>query len=350
MKKNDNVKIASMTRRSALAAGTGMLATPALVGRAMGQETVNWRVQSHWTQSSRSFEDSLGKVASLLAERTDGRFTLELFGSGELASGAEIFELTKRGVVEMSSFSTGYVPGDVPTGLIAAGIPGIFQAEWEYQHFVKNIGFEDLLNEDLAQHGLVCRAEKIYSTELVLAREVTSVDDFRSLKVRSSGGFLEYLSAAGASAQNIPGPELYQSVATGVVDGAHWGAAQGAAALGLYEVAKFHMAPPLGLAMDIYMMRQDKVDQLPDDLRDVLFNILEERFWERTVENKLNEIVARENAISTLGVQVSTFPDDVMAEFRRASQDIVKAQSAKGETAVRAVEILQGFLAQLGRG
>src|SRR5690606_13093007 len=72
-------------RRTALKGISGLAVAPALIGSARAQGRVRWKLQSHLPKSSVSFQGSLGVLADELEKRTDGRFTLELLGAGELA-------------------------------------------------------------------------------------------------------------------------------------------------------------------------------------------------------------------------------------------------------------------------
>lgn len=337
-----------ITRRKALISGTAILAAPALIGKAMAADNVSWKVQSHWPKASASFDDSLAVIAKELEENTGGRFKLELFGAGEFAKGGEIFNIVRRGVVEMGTISPGYIQGEASTAGLALGVPGTLREPWEFSHFLKNMGFEDMFNEDLAQHGVVSRAEKIYPTELVVSKPINTVEDFSKLKIRSSGSYLKYLEATGASAQYVAGPELYQSLASGVVDGAHWGAAQGAQSMSLWEVAKYHMKPTMGLAMDTLIMNQGAVDALPEDLREEFFRLLDMRFWKRTTEYQYKEKVALSQGVAEQNVIVTQFPDDVLKKFADASKAILAEERAKGGNAEKATDMLTGFLKDLG--
>lgn len=341
-------KAMPVSRRAALAGGAVLVAAPALVGKAQAAAKVTWKVQSHWPKASASYGDSLAKIAKELEETTEGQFKLQLHGAGEFAKGKEIFNIVKRGVVEMGTLSPGYIQGEAPTSGLALGVPGTFREPWEFMHFLKNMGFEALYNEDLAKHGVVCRAEKVYPTELVVSKPISSVADFKTLKLRSSGSYLKYLTAAGASPQYIAGPELYQSVASGVVDGAHWGAAQGAKSMSLWEVAKYHMKPTMGLAMDMLIMNQAAIDKLPKDLRKEFFNLVDRRFWKRSVEYQYKEIVALSEGVAKQNVKVSQFPDDVLKKFSEASQSILKEEASKGGNAKKGADMLVGFLKTLG--
>ena len=336
-----------ITRRGALG-GLAVGAGFTVVGQAKAQASVTWKIQSHWPKASASYGDSLQIIADELKEITGGRFVWELYGAGEFAKGAEIFNIVRRGVVEGGTISPGYILGEAPTAGLALGVPGTFREPWEFSHYLKNMGAEALFNEDLAAHGVIARAEKVYPTELVVSKEIASADDFAAMKLRSSGSYLKYLEAAGAAPQYVAGPELYQSLASGVVDGAHWGAAQGAKSMSLWEVAKFHMKPTMGLAMDTMIFSQAAVDALPEDLRDTLMNHLEVRFWKRCAGYQYKEMTALAAGRAEQNVVVKQFPDAVLKKFAEASGAILDSERAKGGNAEKGADMLTDFLKVLG--
>ena len=341
-------KMPRLTRRNALAGSVALVAAPAIVGRARAAAEATWRVQSHWPKASASFDESLAVVAEKVNEQTDGKMVLELYGAGEFAKGPEIFNIVRRGVVEMGTLSPGYILGEASTAGLALGVPGTFREPWEFAHFLKNMGLEEMFNEDLAQYGVVSRAEKVYPTELVVSKQINSIDDFAALKVRSSGSYLPLLEAAGAAPQFVDGAELYQSLASGVVDGAHWGAAQGAQSMSLWEVAKYHMRPALGMAMDTFIMNQAAIDALPEEIREDFFTILDLHFWERTTQYQYLEELALSAGVADQGVQVTQFPQEVLDKFAEATSAILDEEAAKGGNAEKATAMLRDYLKELG--
>ncbi|WP_420393004.1 TRAP transporter substrate-binding protein DctP [Acuticoccus sp.] len=338
-----------LDRRRVLAgAAAGAVALMALGTTAAAQESVTWRVQSHWPKASASFDDSLQVLADQLKERTEGRFTLELFGAGEFAKGPEIYNLVRRGVVEMGTTSPSYLQDEAQTYAFAMGIPGSLREEWEMMHYIKNMGVEDLLNQELNPAGVIYFSEKVYPTELVVKQPITSAQDFESLKLRSAGTMMDYLSAVGAAPQMVEGSELYQALSSGVVDGAHWGAAQGAQSMSLWEVAKYHLTPALGITVDAYIVNKDAYEALPDDLRTTFTNLVNERFFLRSTEYQLMEQLALAEGQESQGVEVIELPQDVLDRFTEASQQIIEQESQRGELAQQAADRLRELMTQLG--
>jgi TRAP-type C4-dicarboxylate transport system substrate-binding protein len=337
-----------LNRRSVLGGSLAFGAGIAVIGRASAQAKVTWRVQSHWPKASSSFTEGLGVVATEIEKRTDGAFKLETFGDGEFAKGAEIYNLVRRGVVEMGTLAPAYLQNESQVAGLAYGIPGTLKQYWELSHLVKNLGIEDMLNEDLNKAGVLYRTEKAYPTELVVKKDITSVEDFQGLKIRSAGTMLDYLAAAGAAPTYIAGAELYQALSSGVVDGAHWGAAIGAQSMSLWEVAKFHVRPPLGITTDGYIVNIAAVEKLPDDIRKAFLALLEERFWRRTAEYQHKEEIALSKGRNEQGVKLITFPDALQKKLTEASKAVLEKEAARGDKGAEGVKRLNALMKDLG--
>ena len=338
----------TVRRRSLLAGSIAVAAAPAIIGSAYAQEKVTWKVQSHWPKASGSFNDSLGVLAKELEARTGGRFKLEMYGAGEIAKDREIYNVVRRGVVPMGTISPGYILGDAQAMGLFFGVPGTLRETWEMMQLTKNLGIEKMVNDELRPKGVVMMAEKAYPTEVVLKRKISSVADLGSLKIRSSGTMLEYLAAAGASPQQVAGPEIYQAISTGVVDGAHWGAAIGALSMKFWEVARFHMKPALGITNDAWIVNAAALDKLPPDLKLQFVSLLEERYFLRSVEYLQQEAIALNTGKAKMNVEVVRWPDDVLKKFAEASTGILKKEAAKGEISAKGSQALIKLMTDLG--
>jgi TRAP-type mannitol/chloroaromatic compound transport system substrate-binding protein len=338
----------AVVRRNVLKASLAVAAAPAVISSARAEAKVTWKVQSHWPKASGSFNDSLGALAKKLEERTGGRFKLEMYGAGEIAKDREIYNIVRRGAVPMGTISPGYILGEAQAMGLYYGTPGTLRESWEMMHLTKNLGIEKMVNDELKPKGVVIMGDKSYPTELVLKKKVTSLEEFSSLKVRSTGTMLQYLAAAGASPQQVAGPEIYQAISTGVVDGAHWGAAIGALSMKFWEVAKYHMKPALGFANDAYIVNVAALEKLPPDLRLQFTSLVEERYFLRSVEYLHQEAQALTTGKAKMGVEVIRFPDEVLKKFADASQAILKKEEAKGDIAAKGVKALTGLMSDLG--
>lgn len=331
---------------SAVALGAAALfSSPA----ALADKPVTWKVQSHWPGASSSYQDSLVRLKDEIESRTDGRLQLRLYEHGALFSAQETFNAVSRGILEMGTIASGYAQDKMTLAGIASGLPFAFRNVWEVEHFHQNVGFEGMLREEAAKHNVYWSTEKVFPTEMVIKKPINSWEDFTKLKIRSSGALQRFLTDAGAAGTYVPGSEMYSALDSGIVDGAHWGAVQGAASMGLYEVAKYHVQPALNIAgTDVVIISQKALDKLPEDVQDIVKQVLNEHFWYRTNEYIHKERVALANAMANQGVTVNVLPDEVQEKLTVAAQKQWEEEGKRSPEAKKALDMLKAYLSELG--
>ena len=313
------------------------------------KDVIKWRVQSHWPAASSSYKDSLLLLKDKLEKRTNGRLVLEPHEAGALFGAKETFNAVRRGVIEMGTISPAYIIDQVSVAGIAAGLPFAFRNVWEAAYFHKQLGFEQMIRDEVAKYGVYYSTDKVYPTEMVVKQPIKSYEDFSKLKIRSSGTLQVFLTEAGAAASYIPGPEVYPALSQGVVDGIHWGAAQGAMSMSLYEVAKHHVKPPLNIAgTDAFIINQKALDKLPADLRKIVIDTLEEQFWQRTNEYEYKETVTLAKAQKEMGVKINVMPEELQNRLAKVATKTWDKEAARSKEAAKAVEMLKSFLGELG--
>ena len=315
----------------------------------VAQEKITWKVQSHWPNSSSSFKDSLGTLKTKLGVCTKGQLVLDLHEAGALFPAKEIFPAVKRGIIQMGTISPAYLPETVTTAGIASGLPFAFRNVWETAYFHKRLGFEKMIRDEVGAQGVYYSTDKVYPTEMVSKIPVQSLEDFRKLKIRSSGVLQRFLTGAGASSSYLPGPEIYPALSTGVINAVHWGAAQGADSMGLYEAAKYHIRPALNIAgTDAFIINQAALDKLPADVKKCVIDSLDEQFWVRTNEYLYLEQLTLAKAIKDKGVKLNQLPPEVLAHLSTVAAKQWEDEGKKGPNAHKALTALKSFLTELG--
>jgi TRAP-type mannitol/chloroaromatic compound transport system substrate-binding protein len=333
-------------------AGSVLLATflVASCGPSFGAEKVTkWKCQSHWPTASSSYKDSLIRLAEKVKERTNGRLIIEPFAAESLVPSPEIFNAVKRGMIEMGTASPGYFMDQVPLAAIASGLPYAFREVWQCAYFHKGLGFEQMMRDACKAHGIYLSTDKVYPTEMVSTKPIQKAEDFKGLKVRSSGVLAKFLTALGGAGSYIPGPEIYPALASGVIDAAHWGAVQGAASMGFYDVCKYHIKPGLNIAStDVWLINQKALDALPPDVKEVLLWSLEEQFWFRTNEYEYLEAITLAKVQKEKGVKVLVLPPEEQKKVTEVAVKIWEEEAKRSPENAKAVEMLKEFLKSLG--
>ena len=308
-----------------------------------------WKIQSHWPASSSSYKASLLVVAEKLKKATNGRLILEPYAAGALAPATEIFAAVKRGMVQGGTASPAYFRDQIQVAGIASGLPFSFKNVWEAAYFHQWMGFEQMLREEALEHGIYYITDKVYPTEMVLSKPISTLADFKALKIRSSGVLEKFLSKLGAAASYLPGSELYPALASGVMDGAHWGAAQGAYSMKLYDVCKYHVLPSLNIAgTDAWLFNQKAVDELPDDIKKVFLATMEAHFWARTNQYIFLEKKVLAKAVAEKGVKVIQFNAEEQKKITAIAMEMWEEEGKRGPKAAKALQMLKDYLKTLG--
>ena len=312
-------------------------------------KVIKWKVQSHWPAASPSYKGSLLVIAEKLKQRTNGSLILEPFPAGSLVPSKEIHHAARRGMIQMGGTSTAYTRAMVPLSGIGAGLPFSFKAAWEAFYFYKKIGYEQAMKEAFGKHGLLFFTDKIYPTELVVKKPIKTMADFKGLKLRSSGTLQIFFTSIGAAASYISGAEVYSSLATGVVDGAHWGAAQGADKMNFYDMCKYHLKPSFVVAgTDIWLINKKAFDKLPPDIQQIVTQTLDEHMWLRSNQYIYQEATTLARVQKEKGVKVITLPPAELQKMTQAAIALWDKEAQKDPEYGKWIEKMKEFLRSLG--
>lgn len=322
-----------------------------ITGSAVAKDKVyKWRCQTHLPAASTSYKPSCEGLIKKLEERTNGRLKIELYPAGALIPAPDIFNAVQRGTIQMGMAAASYYIDKVPLANIGSGLPFNFNSTWEAAYFYRQLGFEEMIREQCAKYGVYYSTDKVIPTELCTTRPIKSFSDFKGLKVRSSGVSQLFLTQIGGAGLYLPGPEVYPALASGVVDGAHWGGIGGNYTVGLYEVAKYQFTPALNITgMETWLFNQKAIDQLPEDMQNIIYLTLEEHFWNLT---NLNEFLEKEKLSliqRDLGVKVVGPPDEEMAKVRAEAVKMWDKVAQMDPQCAKAIQILKDFHESMGR-
>ena len=314
-----------------------------------GQKVFKWRFQSHWPAASASFKPLKDFFDQKITKLTDGRLQITLYPAAALVPTKEIFDSCRKGTIEGATASPAYWMTIVPIAGVSGNCPMTFRTAKEGLHFHLNLGFEDMLKEAHLKHNIFYYSEKIYPTAMIGKKPINKIEDFKGYKIRSSGAIADMLRELGASTSLIPGEEIYLALQTGVIDGTHWGAAQGALTMKFCEVAKYYIQPDLAMSgTDVIIINKEAFDALPKDIQTKLDTALKERLVERTNEYTLDELKALEIMKKDYKVTVCTLPPADQKKMMAAAMKQWDKVVAKDAMAAKAIAMLKDYLKKLG--
>jgi len=201
-----------------LAAGA-LLGASLMAGSAIGAE--EWR---GWNIHVEGYPNTvaLDKFAELVEERTDGRIQPKNFHSAVLGNQPDAIEQVRVGAIEYGNFNLGPM-GPVVAETNVVNLPFIFK-DLDHMHRVMDGGPGEEIGQAMAEKGLYplawydSGARSFYNSQ----RPIQTPEDVKGLKIRVMNNdlFVGMVEALGGNATPMAFGEVFQSIKTGVVDGA----------------------------------------------------------------------------------------------------------------------------------
>ena len=207
--------------------------------------------------------EAVKHFGSLLEQKTNGRYKVQVFHSAQLGQEKDTIEQTRFGVIDLNRINMGPFNNLIPETFVPA-LPFIFRS---VEHMRKTMDgpIGDQILKAFEPHGLVALAfydsgaRSFYNSK----RPINAPADMKGMKIRviQSDLFLDLVNALGANATPMPPGEVYSALQTGVVDGAenNWPSYD---SFRHFEVAKFYSLTEHSMSPEVLVMSKRSFDKL----------------------------------------------------------------------------------------
>jgi len=202
-------------------------------------------------------------MGDLLSQWTNGRISIKTFPGRQLGEEKSTIEQTQIGAIDLNRINLAPLNNIVPETAIPA-LPYIFRSiEHMYKVMDGEIGQE--IFEALEKHGMIglayydSGARSFYNAK----RPVMSPADLKGMKIRvqNSDLFVSMVSALGGNATPMEFGQVYESLKTGVIDGAenNWPSYESTRH---FEVAGYYTLDQHSLSPEVLVMSKKSWDKL----------------------------------------------------------------------------------------
>lgn len=222
-------------------AGAAALSMTVMAGAASAE---NWSMATPWGGGP-LLEYAAKGVAKDITFLTNEEITVEVFPGGTLGKALKVTETVNKGVAQVGHNWAGYDWGVDRTGVLFGGFAGTMPHE-QMMHWMFRGGGADLLMEwRLAKFGVGSVPCGSAPREIFMHshKKVATLEDYKGMKVRTSGAWAEIAQTLGASTVILAGAEVYPALERKVVDGIEWGTPSMNVAHGFAKVANYIVVP-----------------------------------------------------------------------------------------------------------
>ncbi|MBB34913.1 MAG: ABC transporter substrate-binding protein [Hirschia sp.] len=295
-------------------------------------------------------------IGRRIGELTEGELEVKVYAAGEFSPALQAFDDVATGAADMYHGAEYYWQNKSPAFPFYCAVPfGMTAAEM--MGWIDFGGGQALWEELSGQFGVIsfqCTNTSC-QTGGWFRREINSLDDFQGLKMRIPGLGGEVIRGLGGASEVIPGGEIYQALQSGTIDATEWVGPWNDLALGFYQEAPYYYGPGFqepGAALALGINR--KVwDEFTPIQQEIIKSVCSETNHRSIGEFTYQNARALKTLTEEHGVQLRTYPDDVLAKAREISAD-VRAQAASAgdlekriyesfENAMKSMEVAGAF-------
>jgi TRAP-type mannitol/chloroaromatic compound transport system substrate-binding protein len=312
-------------------------------------KTYQWKMVTAWPPKFPVVEEAILRMINNIETMSQGRLKIEHHPGGTLIPPLETFEAVRGGMAQMGSSCSYYWGGKIPEAPIFTTVPfGMTPQErisWYY-----NGGGLELWQDLYAPFNIV--PFPMINTGVQMAgwfkKEINSLADVKGLKMRIPGFGGKVMAKAGANVVLLPPSEIFVSLERGVIDAADWIAPYHDKRMGLYQAAKYYYYPGWQEPSTVgeLLINKQAWESLPDDIKAMIRCAAADCYiWSLGEFDSLNGDALKE-LVEKHGVQVRKFPDDVLKELHRLSDEVLKEEAAKSEKMKKIYESFTVFKAK----
>ncbi|MEM7043777.1 MAG: TRAP transporter substrate-binding protein [Pseudomonadota bacterium] len=321
--------------RRGLAASAGVLAVMTI---GVVAEAAEWRA---WNIHVEGYPNTVAmdKFAELVAEKSGGNITVKNFHGGVLGNQPDAIEQVRIGALEIGNFNLGPI-GPVAPEANVVSLPFIFKDTAHMYRVLESEGGAKIA-EGMAKQGLVVLAwydsgaRSFYNSQ----KPIMQPADLDGMKVRVMNNDLYsgMISALGGNPSPMAFAEVYQSLKTGVVDGAenNWPSYE---STGHFEVAGYYSLSQHLIIPECVCVNADVYAALSPEDQAALKEAAEES---AVLQRELwaERAAASREKVMEAGVEFNEIPDK--AAFQDAMKPVYDAYLADNPDIAPLVELIQ---------
>lgn len=289
-------------------------------------EKIEWKMVTAWPPKFPLLGESAEKFAKAVSELSGGRFTIHVYGAGELVPAFESFDAVSQGISELGHSAPYYWAGKIPSVSFFSAVPFGMNTTQANSWLMYGGGLE-LMREVYGSFNLIpfLIANTGGQTGGWFNRKIESVQDLKGLKMRIPGLGGRIITKAGATTVLSPGAELYTNLERGVIDALEWVGPYHDYLMGFHKIAKYYYYPgwqePTGV-IELIVNKQ-AYEQLPAEYQAIIRyasqSLLSDSISEAFIRNQEHYVKLRDEE----KVNILPFPGEVLSFLKEKTTEVI---------------------------
>ena len=293
------------------------------------EETFKWKMVMPWSKGL-LFYDMAQHFADSVALASGGRLEIKLFSAGELVGAMESFDAVSKGSAEVGHDWPGYWQGKDQNFVSFASVPFGLDTEG-YNIWLYERGGLEQMQELYGKYNLYALPGGNGGQEMGFFsnKKATKMEDFKGMRVRTPGWYMDIMTQLGASVTPLPGGEIYLALERGVIDGAEFSTPAINYPMGFDEITKYVITPGVHQpsVQCAFFFNKDAYNKLPADLKWIVdIAAKETQLWSTAWQENLNIEAIK---LFKQKVEFVKMDDDAITNFAKQTKVYLEDLKAK---------------------
>ena len=305
-----------------------------------------WYMVTTWPPNFPIIGTSCQLFAKKVFEMSGGQLDIKVYGADELIPALEVFEAVSSGTAQAGHGAAYYWTGKVPAAQFFTTVPFGLNA-MEQTAWINHGGGIELWRKIYERFNL--RPYISGNTGIQMGgwfnKEINSINDFQSLKMRIPGLAGRILKEVGATPVLVAGGEIYTNLERGVIDAIEWLGPFHDQLMGFQDIADYYYTPGWhepGSSLEL-IVHQEAYDELPVHLQQIVdvcagYNndwMMSEMFFKNA--KALEELNANTD------IEIRNFSPETLASLKEATNDTLHSMATKDSEIQEVYSSFQNF-------
>lgn len=254
-------------------------------GKPTPEKPIVLKFATHYPQTS-CLGQSCKWWGNEIEKRTGGRLKFKFYFAGALLGAKDVTSGISKGVADCGAVPCPYDPASFPLMMVvdAIYVTRYPDASSRACNEVAR-SYEPLRSEWENLNLKYITSNPSGAIMFTFRKKVDTMEKMRGLKVRAVGKWIKDVKRLGAIPVSIAGPEMYEGMERGIIDGGFVIPLDVVAAIHLYEVAPYILDAGMGVYVAglVNAFNLDTWNELPSDIQDIILGLSDE-FIDKTIE------------------------------------------------------------------
>jgi TRAP-type mannitol/chloroaromatic compound transport system substrate-binding protein len=308
------------------------------------KKKIRWKMVMPWSKGL-LFYDIAVHFCDSVRLASAGRLNIKPFSAGELVPAMQTFDAVSKGSAQAGHDWPGYWKGKNEAFVAFASVPFGLDAEG-YNIWLYEKGGLEMMQELYGRFNLVALPGGQCGQEMGLFsnKKATKFEDFKGMRIRTPGWYMDIMNSLGASVSPLPGGEVYLALERGVIDAAEFSSPAINYPMGFDEITKYVLQPGVhqpGIQNALFF-NKDAYDKLPEDLKWIIDICAKEtQLWSYNWINSLNADAIRKFQEKVEIVKLDT---DTLIEFRKITKKYIDSVKQKHPDVKKVMDSQEAFI------